>query len=107
MIDDSYEIPRDLINGITDPEPVSNNGTTLTPAQLLEVFQDDSSTCANDRSPVCRFSMTSDRDPHSVQLFGHVHAHAHQRADSGQARGVRALPDTSGHRRNDRREGVL
>ncbi|KAH9980568.1 peptidase C65 Otubain-domain-containing protein [Russula compacta] len=42
VIDDSYEIPRDLINGITDPEPVSNNGTTLTPAQLLEVFQDDS-----------------------------------------------------------------
>ena len=44
VIDDSYEIPRDLINGIVDSEPVSNNGTTLTRAQLLEVFQDDSST---------------------------------------------------------------
>ena len=44
VIDDSYEIPRDLINGIVDPEPVSNNGSTLTRAQLLEVFQDDSST---------------------------------------------------------------
>jgi hypothetical protein len=43
VIDDSYEIPRDLINGIVDPEPVSNNGSTLTRAQLLEVFQDDSS----------------------------------------------------------------
>jgi len=42
VIDDSYEIPRDLINGIVDPEPVSNNGSTLTRAQLLEVFQDDS-----------------------------------------------------------------
>lgn len=45
VIDDSYEIPRDLINGIVDPEPVSNNGSTLTRAQLLEVFQDDSSAC--------------------------------------------------------------
>jgi hypothetical protein len=44
VIDDSYEIPRDLINGIVDPEPVSNNGSTLTRTQLLEVFQDDSST---------------------------------------------------------------
>jgi ubiquitin thioesterase protein OTUB1 len=44
VIDDSYEIPRDLINGIVDSEPVSNNGATLTPAQLLEVFRDDSST---------------------------------------------------------------
>lgn len=42
VIDDSYEIPRDLINGIVDSEPVSNNGATLTRAQLLEVFQDDS-----------------------------------------------------------------
>ena len=46
MIDDSYEIPRDLINGIVDSEPVSNDGSTLTRAQLLEVFQDDSSTCS-------------------------------------------------------------
>jgi hypothetical protein len=44
VIDDSYEIPRDLINGIVDSEPVSNDGSTLTRAQLLEVFQDDSST---------------------------------------------------------------
>jgi len=42
VIDDSYEIPRDLINGIVDSEPVSNDGATLTRAQLLEVFQDDS-----------------------------------------------------------------
>jgi len=42
VIDDSYEIPRDLINGIVDSEPVSNDGSTLTRAQLLEVFQDDS-----------------------------------------------------------------
>jgi len=44
VIEDSYEIPRDLIGGIVDAEPVSNNGSTLTPAQLYEVFQDDSST---------------------------------------------------------------
>ncbi|KAI0255597.1 cysteine proteinase [Lactifluus subvellereus] len=42
VIDESWEIPRDLITGIVDPEPVSNSGKTLTPAQLLEVFQDDS-----------------------------------------------------------------
>jgi len=42
VIDDSFEIPRDLITGIIDSEPVSNNGTTLAPWQLLEVFQDDS-----------------------------------------------------------------
>lgn len=42
VIDESYEIPRDLIRGIVEPEPVSNSGHTLTPAQLLEVFQDDS-----------------------------------------------------------------
>jgi len=42
VIDDSYEIPRDLINGVIDSEPVSNDGSTLTRAQLLEVFQDDS-----------------------------------------------------------------
>lgn len=47
VIDESWEIPRDLITGIVDPEPVSNSGKTLTPAQLLEVFQDDSSTSAN------------------------------------------------------------
>jgi len=41
VIDDSWEIPRDLITGIVDPEPVSNSGKTLTPAQLLEVFQDN------------------------------------------------------------------
>jgi hypothetical protein len=43
VIDESWEIPRDLITGIIDPELVSNSGKTLTPAQLLEVFQDDSS----------------------------------------------------------------
>jgi len=42
VIEDSYEIPRDLIGGIVDSEPVSNNGSTLTPAQLYNVFQDDS-----------------------------------------------------------------
>ena len=42
VIDEAYEIPRDLIRGIVEPEPVSNSGQTLTPAQLLEVFQDDS-----------------------------------------------------------------
>jgi len=43
VIDESYEIPRDLIRGIVEPELVSNSGQTLTPAQLLEVFQDDTS----------------------------------------------------------------
>jgi ubiquitin thioesterase protein OTUB1 len=62
VIDDSYEIPRDLINGIVDPEPVSNNGSTLTRAQLLEVFQDDSSTWS---SMVFFFwRMKSQRDDH-------------------------------------------
>jgi len=42
VVDESYEIPRDLIRGIVDPEPVSNNGKTLTPAQLLREFQDES-----------------------------------------------------------------
>ncbi len=42
VIDESYEIPRDLIRGVVEPETVSNSGQTLTPAQLLEVFQDDS-----------------------------------------------------------------
>jgi len=42
VIEDSYEIARDLINGIVDSEQVSNNGSTLTPAQLYTVFQDDS-----------------------------------------------------------------
>lgn len=44
VIEDSYEIPRDLVNGIVDSEPVSNDGSTLTRVQLLEVFQDNSST---------------------------------------------------------------
>ena len=44
VVDESYEIPRDLMRGIIDPEPVSNNGKTLTPAQLLREFQDESST---------------------------------------------------------------
>ena len=47
VVDESYEIPRDLIRGIIDPEPVSNNGKTLTPAQLLKEFQDESSTWSN------------------------------------------------------------
>lgn len=40
VIDESYEIPRDLIRGI---EPISTTGTTLpvTPAQLLKEFQDE------------------------------------------------------------------
>ncbi|KAI9461938.1 cysteine proteinase [Lactarius psammicola] len=42
VIDESYEIPRNLIRGIVEPGPASNSGQTLTPAQLLEVFQDDS-----------------------------------------------------------------
>ncbi len=44
VVDESYDIPRDLIRGIIDPQPVLNNGTTLTPAQLLKEFQDESST---------------------------------------------------------------
>jgi hypothetical protein len=46
VVDESYEIPRDLIRGIVDPQPVSTTGTTttLTPAQLLKEFQDESST---------------------------------------------------------------
>jgi hypothetical protein len=43
VIDESYEIPRDLIRGIVDPQqPVSTAGTT--PAQLLKEFQDECST---------------------------------------------------------------
>ncbi|KAH9003692.1 cysteine proteinase [Lactarius hatsudake] len=42
VIDESYEIPRDLIRGIVEPNPSSNSRQTLTPAQLLEVFQNDS-----------------------------------------------------------------
>ncbi|KAI0299058.1 cysteine proteinase [Multifurca ochricompacta] len=42
VIDECYEVPRDLIRGIVEPEPVSNTGQTLTTAQLLEVFQDES-----------------------------------------------------------------
>lgn len=52
VIDESYEIPRDLIRGIVDPEKVSHNGTTLTPAQLLKEFQDESSTWFDHRSVV-------------------------------------------------------
>jgi len=44
VIDESYEIPRDLIRGIVDPQPVSTTGTTLTLAQLLKEFQDECST---------------------------------------------------------------
>jgi hypothetical protein len=44
VIDESYEIPRDLIRGIIDPQPaVSTAGTTLTRAQLLKEFQDECS----------------------------------------------------------------
>ncbi|KAI9454268.1 peptidase C65 Otubain-domain-containing protein [Russula earlei] len=42
VIDDCYEVPRDLVKGIVDPESVSTNGATLTRTQLLEVFRDDS-----------------------------------------------------------------
>ncbi|KAI9430852.1 cysteine proteinase [Lactarius indigo] len=42
VIDESYEIPRDLIRGIVEPNPGSNSRQTLTPTQLLEVFQHDS-----------------------------------------------------------------
>jgi ubiquitin thioesterase protein OTUB1 len=52
VIEDSYEIVRDLINGIVDSEQVSNNGSTLTPAQLYTVFQDDSSTSSFPPSPL-------------------------------------------------------
>jgi len=47
VVDESYEIPRDLIRGIIDPQSVSTTtagGTTLTRAQLLKEFQDESST---------------------------------------------------------------
>ncbi len=45
VVDESYEIPRDLIRGIAvDPQPVSTTGTTLTPVQLLKEFQDECST---------------------------------------------------------------
>jgi hypothetical protein len=45
VVDESYEIPRDMIRGIVDPQPVSTTaGTTLTRAQLLKEFQDESST---------------------------------------------------------------
>lgn len=40
VVDESYEIPRDLIRGIVDPQPT---GTTLTPEQLLKEFQDECS----------------------------------------------------------------
>lgn len=42
MISESYEILRDLILGIVEPEFVSGSGQTLTRVQLLEVFQEDS-----------------------------------------------------------------
>ncbi|KAH9976866.1 peptidase C65 Otubain-domain-containing protein [Lactifluus volemus] len=41
VIDESWEVPRDLIMGIVESDLVSNSGKTLTPAQLLEVFQND------------------------------------------------------------------
>lgn len=44
VMDESYEIPRDLIRGIVDPPQVSTTGTTLTLAQLLKEFQDECST---------------------------------------------------------------
>ncbi len=44
VLDESFEIPRDLIRGIIEPQPISTNGTTLTPEQLLKEFQDESST---------------------------------------------------------------
>jgi hypothetical protein len=47
VIDESFEIPRDLIRGIVDPQPVSSTGTgttlPVTPAQLLKEFQDECS----------------------------------------------------------------
>ena len=39
LIDNSYEMPRDMIPGIIKPQLVSNSGQTLTP--LLEMFEDD------------------------------------------------------------------
>ena len=56
VVDESYEIPRDLIKGIVDPEPVSTDGTTLTPAQLLREFQDESSTWLSPTQTFCRRS---------------------------------------------------
>jgi hypothetical protein len=49
VIDESYEIPRDLIRGIVDPQPVvsTTTGTTVTRAQLLKEFQDECSTWFN------------------------------------------------------------
>jgi len=41
VVDESYEIPRDLIRRIVDPQQPT--GTTLTPAQLLKEFQDECS----------------------------------------------------------------
>lgn len=105
VIDESWEIPRDLITGIVDPEPVSNSGKTLTPAQLLEVFQDDSSTSANNNkvrtlTRVLFFLR-------SVELFGHVHAYGHQRADSHRPGRIRPLLDSSRYGREDGRAGIL
>jgi hypothetical protein len=92
VIDESWEVPRDLIMGIVESDLVSNSGKTLTPAQLLEVFQNDTSTSTTnlvgptpkptkkEKSQMTQifnyFSL------HSVQLFGHVHAYAYQRGDS-------------------------
>jgi hypothetical protein len=65
VVDESYEIPRDLIKGIVDPEPVSTDGTTLTPARLLREFQDESSTWISNSNilssvPVPRRAMMMD-----------------------------------------------
>jgi ubiquitin thioesterase protein OTUB1 len=60
VIDDSFEIPRDLITGIIDSEPVSNDGSTLAPWQLLEVFQDDSSTSRLKKNTTHIDELTSD-----------------------------------------------
>lgn len=38
VMDESYEIPRDLIRGIVGPQPT---GTTVTPTQLLKEFQEE------------------------------------------------------------------
>jgi hypothetical protein len=54
VIDESFEIPRDLIRGIVGPQPVvsTTTGTTLTLAQLLKEFQDECSTCIQRLSAV-------------------------------------------------------
>jgi hypothetical protein len=64
----------------------------------------DSTFCCCPSPQVCNDDR---RETRSVQLFGDVHAHDNQHADSERARNVRALLDTSRHRRNDGREGIL